>query len=135
MACSCTRCSDLCLYAQSSELYLYERCSDICLYAQGTEDHVLAGTPTGVYESTDGAASWTLIKATQQFGLCHSFRNGTIGGVATVLAGCARGVANSPVAGGTWQLIPSYQNKFWGTALTIADDGATTVVAACLPGF
>jgi len=104
----------------------------------GTVDHVLAGTPTGVYESTDGAASWTLIKATQAFGLCWSFRNGTIGGIATVLASCSRGVANTPVAGGgPWSLIPSYENKDWGGGakggLTIADDGATTVVAACFP--
>ena len=43
----------------------------------GTEDHVLAGTPTGVYESTDGANSWALIAGTEGFGGCRSFRNGT----------------------------------------------------------
>ena len=54
-------------------------------------DHLFCGTDGGIYESTDAAASWTLIKETQAFGVCKAIVNGTIAGVPTILAGCEGG--------------------------------------------
>jgi photosystem II stability/assembly factor-like uncharacterized protein len=39
-------------------------------------DHVLAGTPSGVFETLDGAKTWTHVAATARWGVCNSFRNG-----------------------------------------------------------
>ena len=57
--------------------------------------HVYCATPTGIYETTDGAASWTLVPETRSFG-AHTFRAGTIGGKPYILAGAAGGIANVP---------------------------------------
>ena len=46
--------------------------------AQGK--HVLAGTHSGIYESTDGAASWTFRNETTGWGNVMSFREGVIQG-------------------------------------------------------
>jgi len=46
--------------------------------AQGK--HVLAGTHSGIYESTDGAASWTFRNETAGWGNVMSFREGVIQG-------------------------------------------------------
>ena len=98
----------------------------------GTEDHVLAGTPSGVYESTDGADSWALLAGTESFGGCRSFRNGTVNGVSSILGECGGGIANVPAKGGTWAMIKS--PGYWGSPLSIADNGPTTVVYGCVSG-
>ena len=72
----------------------------------GESKHLLAAVRGGIYESLDQAASWTLIPDSPKFGTCNTFKNGTIGGVPHVLAGCSAGVANMPQAGGAWNVIP-----------------------------
>ena len=98
-------------------------------------DHLFCGTDGGIYESTDAAASWTLIKETQAFGVCKAIVNGTIAGVPTILAGCEGGVANRPAAGGNWSLIKSPPGvAAWrSNYLSVSDAlGSTSVVAGCL---
>ena len=98
-------------------------------------DHLFCGTDGGIYESTDAAASWTLIKETQAFGVCKAIVNGTIAGVPTILAGCEGGVANRPSAGGNWSLIKSPPGvAAWrSNYLSVSDAlGSTSVVAGCL---
>ena len=72
----------------------------------GASQHLLCAVPGGVYESFDQAGSWSLVPGSDKFGTCNTFKNGTIGGVAHVLAGCSAGIANVPKAGGEWQIIP-----------------------------
>jgi hypothetical protein len=95
--------------------------------------HVLCGGPSGIYESLDGAASWTHIIASSAFGQVHTFRLGTINGDKYVLAATSKGIANIPIKGGTWNLIPSPHGD-WRTPLSIADDGPNTVACGCF-GF
>ena len=57
-----------------------------------TGSHVFAGTHSGVYESTDGAASWTLCKETAAWGFVTSFRAGLIGGEPYLLANSEHGI-------------------------------------------
>ena len=57
-------------------------------------DHVLAGTPTGIYETKDGAASWTLMPGSTGIGWARSMMNGTINGEPRILAGVDAGLAS-----------------------------------------
>ena len=43
-----------------------------------TANHVFAGTHSGIYETTDGAATWTLREETAAWGGVMSFREGNI---------------------------------------------------------
>ena len=76
-------------------------------------EHVLAGTPSGVFETLDGAKSWVHVAQTQGWGVANSFRNGTIQGRPVVFVGANAGLgnvpllANSPLANLSWSLIPS----------------------------
>jgi hypothetical protein len=51
-------------------------------------DHLLAGTPTGIYETRDAAETWSLLEQTTAFGWCRSLWNGTVEGEPHVIAGC-----------------------------------------------
>jgi hypothetical protein len=75
-------------------------------------DHVLVGTPSGVFETLDGAKSWKHVKQTQGWGVANSFRNGTIGGQKYILVGANAGLGNvpfkdTPLVNETWNLIHS----------------------------
>ena len=59
--------------------------------------HVLAGTPTGIYESRDGAASWRQAAGTAGIGWARSMKNGTINGEPVIIAGVDTGLAHWPV--------------------------------------
>jgi hypothetical protein len=48
-------------------------------------NHVFAGTHSGIYESKDGAASWTFRNETTGWGGVMSFREGTIQGKPFIL--------------------------------------------------
>ena len=50
-------------------------------------EHVLVGTPSGVFETVDGAASWAHVQQTSSWGVANSFRNGTINGRAFIFVG------------------------------------------------
>jgi hypothetical protein len=101
--------------------------------AEAAGQHVLCGTPTGVWESVDGARSWKLIEQTKAFGQCHSFRRAAIGGKSYVFAATTQGVANVPLDGGTWSLIKSPQGD-WHSPLSVTD-GPNTVLCGCLQGI
>ena len=72
-------------------------------------DHVLCAVPGGMYESLDGAQSWTFVNGSQSLGTCHSFKNGTVLNEPTIFASCDIGVANRPVK------APPYQASEWST--------------------
>ncbi len=101
-------------------------------------DHVLAGTPTGIYETLDGAASWRQAPGTAGIGWARSMKNGTINGESVIIAGVDTGLAHWPVKGGrNWTVIkvPVLDlSKF----ISVADaDGKgaplkSSVVAMCL---
>ena len=63
-------------------------------------EHVLAGTPSGVFETLDGAKTWTHVKQTQSWGVANSFKNGTINGKPYVLVGANAGLGNVPLLPG-----------------------------------
>jgi len=97
-------------------------------------DHVFVGVPGAIYETTDGAASWHLVNASTYFGTCYTFKNGSIGGKPYIFASCDVGIANVPVGGGEWSVIPP---GGWGHAgyLTVSDSrGANAVLGGCLGG-
>ena len=56
-------------------------------------DHVLAGTPTGIYETLDGASSWRLMPGSAGIGWARSMKNGTVNGEPHVIAGVDSGLA------------------------------------------
>lgn len=75
-------------------------------------DHVLVGTPSGVFETLDGARNWTHIAPTAGWGVANSFKNGTIGGKKYILVGTNAGLGNvpfvdTPLVNETWNLIRS----------------------------
>jgi len=97
-------------------------------------DHVYCAVSGAIYETYDGAATWTLVEGSNRFGTCQTFRNGTINNEPYILVGCDAGIANIPVRGGNWSLIPP---GGWGRAgyLTVSDSlQSTSVVGACLGG-
>ena len=110
-------------------------------------DHVLAGTPSGVFESLDGAKTWTHVAVTQTWGVANSFRNGTINGKPYLLVGANGGMGNVPLGNGSaplvnanWRLIKSPPgSSAWRTnIISVADfDGsgkplANSVVGGCV---
>jgi hypothetical protein len=100
-------------------------------------DHVLATTTGGIYESFDGAASWTLVNVS--VGRCWQIKNATIGGVEHVLVGCDLGLANfprdAPPSAGVdkWKIIGN-QPGMAGTFFTVSDVGpnGNSVIGACV---
>jgi hypothetical protein len=100
-------------------------------------DHVLAGTPTGIYETTDGASSWKLMPGSMGIGWARSLKNGTINGEARVLAGVDNGIASwSPAKGGSWSLAALPASIAAQVALTrfisVADVLPSSVIGVCM---
>lgn len=60
-------------------------------------EHVVAGTPSGVYETLDSGGSWTHIAQTRGWGVANSFRNGSIGGAPHLFVGTNAGLGNVPL--------------------------------------
>lgn len=111
--------------------------------------HVLAGTPSGCFETTDGAETWHYILASSTWGVCNSFRNGTINGKPYLFVGTNAGLGNvpldatdptAPLINKTWSLIKSPPGSAtWRTQpVKIADfDGKgkpleNSVIVGCL---
>ena len=127
-------------WVQASNGLFDTRVSGLFVYpsAPGTEaaaagQHVLCGGASGVYESVDGAASWTLVKGSGAFGQVHTFRLGTIGGEKYVLASTSQGIINAPLKGGAWSTIKSPHGN-WQSPLSVAADGPNTMACGCLSG-
>jgi len=106
--------------------------------------HVMVGTPSGVYETLNGGALWTHVTQTQPFGVANTFRNGTINGEKYLFVGTNAGLANvplvqTPLLKESWNLIPSPPgHSAWRTnGVSIADyrNGLmlnNSVVGGCL---
>ena len=108
--------------------------------------HVLAGTPSGVFETINGGRNWTHVQQTRPWGVANSFANGTINGEAYLLVGMNSGLANVrvsrpgvPLTNATWQLIPSPPgHAAWRTNVVSVSDyrnGAllrNSVIGGCL---
>lgn len=78
----------------------------------GQGAHVLVGTPSGVFETLDGAESWHYIESTHGWGVANSFANATIDGTPYILIGANGGLGTvpwrlTPLINETWQLIRS----------------------------
>ena len=98
-------------------------------------DHVLAGTPTGIYETLDSALSWRLMPGSAGIGWARSMKNGTVNGEPHIIAGVDSGIANwNPAKGGNWSVIkipktvPAALTRF----ITVADVLPSSVVGVCL---
>ena len=93
-------------------------------------DHVLVGTPSGVFETLNGGGQWVHVKQTQGWGVASSFRNGTIGGKSYLLVGQNAGLVNVPLKGTplvneTWNIIPSPPgHAAWRSRLKLAEAAA-----------
>ena len=110
-----------------------------------TGNHVLASTPSGLYETTNGAASWSLVPS-WTYGNAQSFRACVIAGVDHICVVTGAGIANIPVhtpddAHATqWTVIkyPAGRSDYvWNTPLSITQNYAktkTTVVTGCDAG-
>ena len=107
-------------------------------------EHVVVGTPSGVFESLNGGGSWTHVEPTARWGVANSFRNGTINGKPYLFVGSSAGLGNvplvqTPLINESWNLIPSPPgHAAWRTnRVSIADfragkELANSVVAGCL---
>ena len=65
----------------------------------GAGAHVLCAVPGGVYETLDGAASWSLVNGSSRFGSCNTITRGHIGGRPHMLLSCSVGVVNVEIVG------------------------------------
>ena len=101
------------------------------------DDHIFAGSHSGVYESTDAAASWTLKAETASWGTVMSFRAGMIQGEKYVLANSQNGILTRPWKGGTWQRIetPGMQGIASNQHLSVAVHDGTTEVLTSIGGW
>jgi len=99
-------------------------------------DHVLCGTAGGLYETTDGGKSWTLLKDLTKWGVFNSFRNGTINGKPYILAGTEAGIANRPLHGGDWNVIPTPEghSAYRSSYMSASDTHPNSVVGGCIWG-
>lgn len=100
-------------------------------------DHVFAGTHSGIYESVDGASTWTLFNETATWGSVMSFRQGVIGGVSYIVANCGNGgLATLPLKGGTWNLIKAPGPMASNDLLSlVVNPDQTTEVLTCIGGW
>jgi photosystem II stability/assembly factor-like uncharacterized protein len=68
--------------------------------------HVLAGTASGIFESTDSAESWEFCNETTGWGAVMSFREAVIAGDKYIVANGGNGwILTRPQSGGKWQKI------------------------------
>lgn len=104
-------------------------------------DHVMVGTPSGVYETLNGGALWSHVTQTQGWGVANSFRNGTINGKSYLFVGTNAGLGNvplvqTPLLNETWNLIPSPPgHSAWRTnAVSISDYRAGVLLSSSVVG-
>jgi hypothetical protein len=74
------------------------------LMAPGNAQTIYAATPSGVFATTDGAATWTFDTATATYRDIRRFAVGMMNGAQTLFAATSAGIAYRPLAGGTWTL-------------------------------
>jgi hypothetical protein len=96
---------------------------------------VFAGTKSGIYESTDGAATWTFKTETKGWGNVMSFREGTIQGQPFILANTGHGIATLPKSGGTWHKIDAPGGIAPNAHLSVVTTNGKTEVLTCIGGW
>lgn len=106
-----------------------------CHPADSQCDHVLCGTHSGIYESTDGAATWAFRNETKGWGNVMSFRQGSIGGKPFVLANLQNGILTQPCQGGLWQRIATPGGIAPNAHLSVFENGGETEVVTCIGGW
>ena len=108
-------------------------------------DHVLAGTPSGVFETLNGGTSWAYAPQTSHWGVASGFTNGTINGKPYILVGNEAGIGNVPLTPGvsvvnaSWSLIPPppghaafRTNKITSSEVRNGKPLANSVVGGCI---
>jgi photosystem II stability/assembly factor-like uncharacterized protein len=100
-------------------------------------NHVLAGTHSGIYESTDGAESWQFRNETKGVGGVISFREGTIGGKQYILANSGNAILTQPMSSPTdlWQSIKTPGGIASNHHLSVVIHDGETEVFTCIDGF
>ena len=98
-------------------------------------NHVLAGTHSGIYESTDGAVTWKFNKETTGWGSVMSFRQGQIQGKPYLLANSGNGILTRPMSGGSWQKIKAPGGIASNAHLSVVVDKGNTEVVTCIGGW
>ena len=98
--------------------------------------HVLAGTHSGIYESTDGAESWQLRNETASWGSVMSFRQGVIDGKPYIFANVNGAIGTLPLGGGTWQKVrsPKLTVAFSHSSYILMTYRVVTVLRSPRPG-
>lgn len=98
-------------------------------------DHVFVGTHTGIYESTNGAASWTFRKESAGWGSVMSFREGMIHGKPFILANSQDGILTLPKTGGRWHKIASPGAIASNAHLSVVVHDDETEILTCIGGW
>jgi len=98
---------------------------------------VFAGTESGIYESKDGAASWTFMNETKDFGNVLGFEIGTIDAESDyVIASSTAGILAMPVKGGTWKLIQAWPvGETVSNPVSMYSDAVSSTVFICCGGW
>lgn len=98
--------------------------------------HVFAGTHSGIYESRDGAESWTFRNETAGWGGVMSFREGIIQGKEYVLANNDAGyILTMLKTGGKWQRIKAPGGIANNAHLSVVTHDGLTEVVTCIGGW
>ena len=99
--------------------------------------HVLAGTHSGIYESTDAAESWTFRNDTEGWGSVMSFRQGVIAGKPYIFANVNGAIGTLPLGGGKWEKITAPGGIAPNAYLSVVTDKAEqkTELLTCIGGW
>jgi photosystem II stability/assembly factor-like uncharacterized protein len=98
--------------------------------------HVFAGTHSGIYESTDGAASWQVVSETASWGAVMSFRQGVIQGKDYIIANCGSGyMLTRLLAGGKWEKIKAPGGMAPNMYLSVVTTAGVSEVLTCIGGW
>jgi hypothetical protein len=93
---------------------------------------IYAGTPSGVFRSADGAASWAFETATQAYGEVRRLIATSIEGKPMLLSATATGIGYRPLASGSWARSASPTGGVYDMALASAPATGPTIVFAAL---
>jgi hypothetical protein len=91
-----------------------------------------AGTPSGVFKTADGAATWSFESSTLAYGEVRRLVATSIAGTATLVAATARGLAYRSFAGGDWSMSAAPAGGVYDLAVASAPPSGSTSVFAAL---
>jgi hypothetical protein len=93
---------------------------------------VYAGTPSGVFRSTDGAATWTFEAATQSYGDVRRLVATTVAGTPTLLAATGTAIGYRAFANGAWARSAAPSGGVYDLVIASAPSAGPTVAFAAL---